>query len=154
MERFSRPAAFWVMSAFLVFAIGFILLGQTGALLDYGFTVRLGLQESSASVGEYGVQVNRAFGLADTLVYLPVLIGALAGLVLRRPWALTALAAAAGLSLYWPVCSTGLLVFLRGVPDFHLVPNPIYWVIFALFILFGLWMLWYVVTRGERLVSR
>ncbi|MEW6352026.1 MAG: hypothetical protein AB1646_23495 [Thermodesulfobacteriota bacterium] len=154
MESSSRPAAFWVIAAFLVFTIAFMLVGQTCALFDYEFTVRLGLQESRDLIGEYGVQVNRAFGLSDTLVYLPALVAALVGLVRRRPWALTALAVAAGVSLYWPVCCAGLVTFPRGVPGFQFVVHPAYWVIFALYVLFALWILWYVITRGEKLVSR
>jgi hypothetical protein len=49
-------------------------LGQTLAVFDYPLAANLGLQEDVRLVGEFGVQLNRAFGASDTLVYIPFMI--------------------------------------------------------------------------------
>ena len=71
MARTKRPVAFWFIILFLALSIVLLVLGQTISVLDYDLTVWIGLQESPAEVGAHGVQVNRAFGAGDTIVYIP-----------------------------------------------------------------------------------
>jgi hypothetical protein len=151
MNGVKRPVGFWVIVVFLIYNLVFFLVGQTASLFDYDFTVRIGLQESVEAISEYGVQVNRSFGLADTVVAVPLILLSLFGLFLRKLWALTTLAALMGVSLYWPVSCSGLLIFLQGVPGYHLVPPPGYWLIFGLHIGFALWVLCYIIFRGQKL---
>ena len=54
------------------------------AIIDYEFAVRMGLQGSIEEVGEYGVQLNRAFGAGDTLIYLPLILISLIGLIGKK----------------------------------------------------------------------
>ena len=75
-----------------------MLMGQTMSVFHYDLTVRLGLQESPEQVGESGLQVNRAFGAGDTVVYIPLMIASLAGLWLKKRWSLLIATAAVGLS--------------------------------------------------------
>lgn len=139
--------------AFLVFDLLFFLIGQTGALFAYDFTVRIGLQESVQAVGEYGVQVNRSFGLADTVIAIPLIMISLAGLYRRKRWALTTLAAFMGITIYWAVFCAGLFLFLKGVPGYSLVPGVGYSIILLLHAVFGIWILGYLMFRGDELVS-
>jgi hypothetical protein len=154
MNRSTRPLGFWVIMVFLSLDLLFFLAGQTASLFAYDFTVRMGLQESVDAVGAHGIQVNRSFGLADTFVGVPLMIGSIIGLLLRRTWALTALAAFAGMTLYWPAACSGLLLFLPGVPGYHLVPPPGYWLLFGLHIGWAVWAILYIILRGETLVLR
>jgi len=154
MNAETRPLAFWIIIAFLLFDLANFLVGQTASLFAYDFTVSIGLQESVQAIGNYGVQVNRSFGLADTLVGVTLMILSLIGLILRKPWALATLAAFMGMTLYWPVCSIGLLLFLKGVEGFNFVAPMSYWILFAIHILFGVWTLCYIGFRGQQLVRR
>jgi len=154
MSSLSRPVAFWVIVAFLIYDLAFFIIGQSTTLFAYDFAVRIGLQESAELVGEYGVRVNRSFGLADTVVSIPLAILSLLGLFLRRQWALTILAAFMGVTLYWPICCAGLLLFLPGAPGYNFAPSIGYWLIFAFHVGFALWTLFLIISRGESLMSR
>jgi hypothetical protein len=151
MQTKQRPLAFRIIVAFLLFDLVFFLVGQTASLFAYDFTVRWGLQESAAAVGDYGVQVNRSFGLADTVVGVSLMLLSLVGLLRRKPWALMTLAAFMGISLYWPITCVGLLLFLPGVAGYNLVPGVGYALVFGLHAVFGIWGLAYLMFRGERL---
>ena len=153
MQNKKRPRGFWFVMAFLLFDLLFFLIGQTGALFAYDFMVRIGLQESVQAVGEYGVQVNRSFGLADTVIAIPLMLISLAGLYRRKRWALTTLAAFIGITIYWPVFGAGLFFFLKGVPGYSLVPGAGYSLILLLHAAFGIWILGYLMFRGEKLIS-
>jgi hypothetical protein len=154
MRAQNRPFAFWLIMAYLVFDLFFFLVGQTASLFAYDFTVSIGLQESEQAVGEYGVQVNRSFGLADTVIGIPLMLLSLVGLSRRKRWALSTLAAFMGISIYWPLFCTGLLWFLKGVPGYSLEPGIAYGVILVMHAAIGIWILGYLMFRGERLVSR
>jgi len=148
-----RPVAFWFITAFLTLSVALLLLGQTMAVVDYDLTVRLGLQESPQQVGAHGVQVNRAFGAADTIVYIPLMLASLAGLWLRRRWALLTTAAVAGISAYWTATIGCMLAFLPGTPGYNYTPPLGIWLFVGAYMLFGIWCLFYLLARGESLVQ-
>ena len=70
-----RRGAFWIIVVNLAASIVVMLSGQSLAVFDHDLVVRLGLQESLEEVGEYGVEVNRAFGARDTGVSIPLKSG-------------------------------------------------------------------------------
>ena len=123
------------------------------AVFNYELAVRLGLQESLGQVGEFGVQVNRAFGLADTIVYVPLMVLSLVGLTLKKRWALLTTAAAVGVSAYWSATVGLMLVFLPGVGGYTLVAGPEYWLYIGAYFLLGALGLVYLAFRGETLLQ-
>jgi hypothetical protein len=130
-----------------------MLAGQTLSLIDYPLTARLGVQEEVGEVGEFGVQINRAFAVADTLVYLPLILVSLIGLLLRKPWALLTTAAFAGASLYWTVTIGASLMLLPGAPGYDYRPGPEIWLFVGIYLAFGVWTLLYLLLRGKRLLG-
>jgi hypothetical protein len=136
----------------LLISVILLLLGQTMAVFDYELAVSLGLQEDIKEISEFGVQINRGFGAGDTVIYIPLIIISIAGLFRKRKWALITSAAVMGISSYWAVTAVFMFVFLEGVPGYSFVPTLDYWIFMTLFIAFGLWGLWYIVFRGEKLV--
>lgn len=142
----------WFVIVFLAMSVAVLLLGQTMALVDYDITVRLGLQESAEQVGAHGVQVNRAFGAGDTIVYVPLMVASLAGLWLRKRWALLTTAAVAGISTYWTVTIGCMLAFLPGTPGYNYAPPLGIWLFVVAYMLFGIWCLFYLLSRGEALL--
>jgi hypothetical protein len=152
MPREKRPAAFWIICLFLTLSVIVLLLGQTTALVAYDFAVRLGLQESAQEVTEFGVAMNRAFGVSDTAIYLPLIVLSLVGLVSRKRWALATTAAAMGISAYWAVTMAFVLVFAGGVPGYHLVPGIEYWIPLGAYMVFGIWGILYLAFRSETLI--
>ncbi|MHC4218781.1 MAG: hypothetical protein ACYSU7_10045 [Planctomycetota bacterium] len=152
MQNVKRPIAYWVIVVFLALSIIVMLTGQTTAVFNYDLAARIGLQESAAQVGDYGVQVNRAFGAGDTVVYIPLMAVSVVGLVLRKRWALMTTAAAVGVSAYWSVTIGSMLVFLPAVSGYSLVPGPEYWLFIAAYVVFGAWGLFYLMFRGDALL--
>ena len=149
----TRPFAFWIITGFLSLSLVLLLMGQTMAIINYDFAVQLGLQEDIKDVGSYGVQVNRAFGAGDTIVYIPLIAISIIGLFLRKRWSLLTAAAAMGISAYWATTIVFMLIFLPGTPGYALEPGVEYWFFMAAFIIFGVWGLLYLVFRGEKLIT-
>jgi len=123
------------------------------AIINYDFAVQLGLQESIKEVGMFGVQLNRAFGAGDTIIYIPLIVISIIGLILKKRWSLFTTAAVMGVSAYWAATVTFMLIFQKGVPGYNLVPGYDYWLVMAVFIIFGVWGLFYIMFRGENLLT-
>jgi len=128
-------------------------MGQTMAIINYDFAVQLGLQESVYEVGQFGVQLNRAFGASDTLIYIPLIIFSIVGLMLKKSWSLFTTAAVMGISSYWATTSVFLLNFLIGIPNYHLQPDTVYWLILSVYIFSGISGLLYLAFKGDQLLS-
>ncbi|MHC5054687.1 MAG: MYXO-CTERM sorting domain-containing protein [Planctomycetota bacterium] len=152
MDLKGRPVAWWVLVIVLALSVVLILMGQTMAVVDYDLTVSLGLQESADEIGGSGVEVNRAFGAGDTVVYLPLLVASLVGLVMRRRWALVVTAGATAVTAYWSAVVIFMFLFLPGAPGYDHTPAPATWVIVGAYLVFGVWGFLYVLLRGEALV--
>jgi hypothetical protein len=145
--------AFWIIVVALVLSIVVMLIGQATAVFDYDRAVELGLQESPGDVGEFGVQVNRAFGASDTTVYVPLMLVSVFGLMARKRWSLLTTAAVAGISVYWSVTITFTLLFLRGVPGYKYVPGSGIWFFVLTYAFLGVLGLFYLSVRGDRLLD-
>jgi Protein of unknown function (DUF998) len=129
----------------------FMLVGQTGGLVNYAWTVSAGLQNPSSEVGTLGVEVNRSFEFGDTIVYVPLLLLALAGLVRRSPWAVSAVAASFAISAYWSSCYAFLFVWGPGHDRWVYEPSFEVWLFVAFYFVSGLvglaWV--FLVAHGE-----
>jgi hypothetical protein len=152
MPNARRPIAFWIIVVFLSISIILMLMGQTIAVFNYDFTASLGLQESVGDVSEFGVQVNRAFGAGDTVVYIPLMVVSLVGLFLKKRWSLLTAAAVGGVSAYWSVTIIFIFLFLPGVPGYDYVPGSEIWFFVGTYTAFGVWSLFYLLFRGDALL--
>jgi len=152
IKQKKRPMAFWVVIIVMSLSVILLLLGQTMAVFNYEFVVSLGMQEDVNEISEFGVQLNRAFGAGDTLIYIPLIVLSIIGLSLKKRWALFISAAVMGVSLYWTTIAVFLFWFLESVPNYSFIPGTEYWIFIAFYLIFGLWGLWYLVYRGESLV--
>jgi len=153
MESTKRPISFWVIIVFLIISMVLLLMGQTMAIFNYEFAVKLGLQEDVKEVSEFGVQINRAFGAGDTFVYIPLMAISLVGLFLKKRWSLVTTAAVMGISAYWATTVAFMLFFLLHVPHYNLVPGPEYWLFIGAYIIIGVWGVVYLIFRGDNIIS-
>ena len=153
MASAKRPISFWVIIVFLIVSMILLLMGQTMAIFNYEFAVKLGLQEDVKEVSEFGVQINRAFGAGDTFVYIPLMAISLVGLFLKRRWSLITTAAVMGISAYWATTVAFMLVFLGGLSTYNLVPGPEYWLFIGAYIIIGVWGVVYLMLRGDSIIS-
>ena len=153
MSAKNRPAAFGVFVIFLSVSIFIMLIGQTVAVFNYDWTVSFGLQEDPLEVGETVKQVNRGFGAGDTIVYVPLLIASLIGLLMKKKWAIITTAAVAGISAYWSVTVGFIFLFLPGAPGYTHIPEPEIWTFIFVYAVFGIWALIYILLKGETLIE-
>ncbi len=153
MPTRKRTMAFWIIVIFLTGSILLMLIGQTMSIFNYDLTVRWGLQESLEEVGEHGVQVNRAFGVGDTVIFIPLMIVSLVGLFLRKRWSLLTTAAVVGISAYWSVTIGFMLIFLPVVSGYNYRPGLGIWLFVWAYILFGAWGIFYLIYRGKKLIE-
>ena len=98
------------------------------------------------------MQVNRAFGAGDTVVYIPLMAVSLVGLFLRKRWSLLTTAAVAGVSAYWSVTIIFIFLFLPGAPGYDYVPGLGIWFFVGTYTAFGVWGLFYLLFRGDVLL--
>ncbi len=152
MPSSGRPIAFWIILAFLAASVILMLVGQTMAVFDYDRAVRLGLQEKPEEMTDFGVQVNRAFGAADTVIYIPLMVVSMVGLWLRKRWSVLTIAAFFGASSYWTATVSFLLLFLPGVGGYANVPGPEIWLFIGTYMVVGVFGLVYVIVRGDELL--
>ncbi len=86
-------------------------------------------------------------------MYIPLIAISIVGLVLKKRWALITTAAVMGISAYWATTVAFMLRFLFGVPNYSLIPGPEYWVFIFAYIVFGVWGVFYLIFRGDKIIS-
>ena len=104
-------------------------------------------------MGQTMALVNYEFAVGDTIVYIPLIAISIIGLLLRKRWSLLTTAAAMGVSAYWATTILFMLIFLEGTPGYYLEPGMEYWLFMAAFITFGVWGLFYLIFRGDKLLT-
>ena len=77
------PLGLKVIIGFHLFSFVIWLFGQSVAVVDYDRAAGWGLQDSRARVDPVIVEVNRAIGLTDSIVMLPLFLLLIAR---RNPW--------------------------------------------------------------------
>ena len=152
MKDTKHPVSFWFLITFLLVSLLLLLAGQTMAVFNYEFAVSIGLQEDVNEVGEFGREVNRAFGAGDTAIYIPLIILSIVGLIQKKRWALICTAAVMGITVYWTITVVFMFWFLVGVPNYSFVPGVEYWVVISLYFAIGVWGVFYLMLRGENLI--
>jgi len=134
-----RSTGFWVLAGLGTLLLVMLLAAQTTALIDYDLAVSWGLQEAPSAITEMGVAVNKGSAAADTFIYVPLLAIGLAGYWLKKRWGTIALAAALGITTYWPIVALWTLYAARGVPGFNFSSHASYTVMLVPFVVYALW---------------
>ncbi len=143
-----REIGFWVLMIPGLLILFMLIFGQMISFIDYDFTVSLGLQESVNVIGEFGVASNKAFGVGDTLIYLPLLILGLIGLWQKKGWGLIAMVGALAITAYWPIVNLFFLYFAKDLPGFNFTDFVSYTIVLSLISIYGLWGMWYIYRNG------
>ena len=121
-----------------------LLLGQSLALFDFEMAMALGLQETKQEIGEVGIAFAKGFALADTLVYVPLLLLGLIGLLSRKKWGYLAMMVSLGITVYWPIVH--LYAIYIETEAINLDPEK--YITFPLtltfLIIYGLFGMWYL----------
>lgn len=129
----------WVLFVYLVYA-------QAIPAFNYEWGVAMGTQEPATRITEVGVAFWQGFAFADLVVYLPLMGLGLAGHWAGASWGQVMLAAALGVTVYWPVVCLAAVVAARSAEGWIIGDETAYWVVLPLIALWGAWGLWETAT--------
>jgi hypothetical protein len=137
-----RGIGFWALQVPGWIGVALLILGQGIAAIDYDFAVRMGTQESAAVITEVGVAFFYGFAFGDLVVYIPLLVAGLVGHWMQRIWGTVLLAAALGITVYWPIVSLAAVVAASDAEGWNLANVTAYWIALPLIALWAAWGLW------------
>lgn len=140
----TRSPGILVIVLFCALNIVLWFFGQTLAVFDYDMVAGWGLQESRALVDPAIVEVNRAMGLADTVIMLPLFVIAAVGLLRMRFYGAVAGWIVLGWNLYWPVVFWASLLFYKQAAIKHAPMTAFTLSITAFFWLVAAWGVWHL----------
>lgn len=144
-----RSTGFWFLQGTGWLFLVYLCYAQAIPAFDYELGVAMGTQESAAVISEVGVAFFYGFAFADAVFYIPLLALGLIGLWRNTQWGLILMAAALGITVYWPVVALAAALDARGAPGWHLDESG-FWIVLPLVALWALWGLFWV-TRSLRI---
>lgn len=86
---------------FHILNIIIFMIGQGGAVVAYDTVAEWGLQEARETADPFIIVINRAIGLADAIIGVPIFILATIGLWQTRFYGIMASFMVMGISFYW-----------------------------------------------------
>ena len=125
----------WLLSFYLIYA-------QAIPAFDYDVGVAMGTQESAEQITEVGVAFFYGFAFADLVIYLPLLAIGLIGYWMGKMWGRVIMAAALGVTVYWPAVCLAVIVSAREATGWNLSDETQYWIALPLIMLWSIWGLW------------
>lgn len=125
----------WLLLAYLIYAQGI-------SAIDYELGVAMGTQEPAELITEVGRAFWYGFAFGDLSVYIPLLVVGLVGHGLGTAWGRAMLAAALGITVYWPVVCLAAIVAARGADGWVLADETAYWIVLPIISIWGAWGIW------------
>jgi len=132
----------WLLFFYLCYAQGI-------TAFSYELGVKMGTQESAAIITEVGAAFWYGFAFADLVFYMPILLIGLIGYMLDKSWGNITLAAALGITVYWPIVCLAAMVDARQAAGWAISSEAPYWIVCSLIMIWGLWALWLILNRPQ-----
>jgi len=148
-----REIGFWFLMIPGILILLMLVFGQMMAVIDYDFAVSIDLQEPAEVWGEFGVAMNKAFGVSDTIIYFPLLFFGLIGLWLKKPWGLFTMLGALAITAYWPVMHIFYVLYAEGLPGFNFTDFTSFITILIIITLYALWGMFYLYKNQKSLME-
>ena len=149
----TRNIGFWILISLGILLTIMLLIGQTFSLINYDLTVSLGLQESVEEVSEVGVAWAKGFAFGDTVLYLPLLLIGIIGLLKRRSWGFYSMFGALAITVYWPIVSLSTIFIGRTALNLNPDKYVSYSIILPLIAIYGLWGMWYLHKNRDKFIN-
>ncbi len=130
--------------------LAYLLYAQAISAFDYDLGVVMGTQESPERITEVGAAFWYGFALGDLLIYIPLLFAGLVGQLLGARWGRVCLAAALGITVYWPVVCLAALVAAREAAGWNVTDELPYWIVLPPIAVWGALGLWAVLGEARR----
>jgi hypothetical protein len=130
----------------------YLVVAQAIPAFDYDLGVAMGTQEPAEAITRVGAAFWYGFAFGDLAVYIPLLAAGLTGFARNALWGRVLLAAALGITVYWPVVVLAAAVDARGAPGW-LIDESGYWVVLPAIGLWGIWGLWRTIAGDAHEVA-
>jgi hypothetical protein len=145
----NKGTGFWILHIPGWLLLLYLVYAQVIPAFDYELGVAMGTQEPAQQITEVGTAFWYGFAFGDLVVYVPLLALGLIGHAINRVWGRFILAAALGITIYWPVVCLAAVVAARGAAGWNLANEADFWIVLPPIALWGLWGLWFI-ARPER----
>jgi hypothetical protein len=122
----------WLLLFYLIYAQGVTAFG-------YELGVAMGTQEPAEAITEVGAAFWYGFAFGDLVFYIPILLAGLIGHLRRAKWGRIVMAAALGITVYWPIVCLAAMVDARNAVGWNLSGEAPYWVVCTLIAAWGAW---------------
>jgi len=144
-----RRFSFWIVQVPGWFLLAYLMYAQGIPAFDYELGVAMGTQEPAASITEVGAAFWYGFAFGDLVVYIPLLLAGLIGHLRDAKWGQVTLAAALGITVYWPVVSLAALVDARDAVGWSVASEMPYWIVCLTIAVYGAMGFWLVLKHGR-----
>jgi len=135
----NRGRDFWALQIPGWFLLIYLIYAQGITAFGYDLGVAMGTQEPVETVTEVGTAFWYGFAFSDLLIYIPILLIGLIGHLRAKRWGRIWLAAALGITVYWPVVCLATLVDARGALGWQITEEAPYWVVLSVIAAWGAW---------------
>ena len=133
----------WLLLVYLIYAQGI-------SAFSYDLGVAMETQESSAAITDVGVAFFYGFAFGDLVFYIPILLAGLIGHLREARWSSVVLAAALGITVYWPIVCLAALVDVRDAAGWNVASETPYWIVCLIIAAWGAWGLGIVLRESNR----
>lgn len=149
-----RAIGFWLLQGPGWLLFFYLIYAQAIPAFNYDIGVAMGTQESAEQISEVGVAFWYGFAFGDLVTYIPLLAIGLVGHWIAKTWGYMLLAAALGITVYWPIVCLAAVYDARNAAGWHLENETPYWVVLPLITLWGIWGLWYITRQLTTLKTK
>lgn len=143
-----KGTGFWMLQGPGWLLLIYLLYAQGIPALDYDMGVAMGTQEPASQITEVGAAFWRGFAFGDLVTYAPLLAAGLVGHMLSKAWGRVTLAAALGITVYWPVVCLAAVIAARDAKGWSLPGETEYWIVLPPIALWAAWGLWRLSRQG------
>ncbi|NNK67348.1 MAG: hypothetical protein HKO95_11495 [Rhodobacteraceae bacterium] len=132
-----NPFVFWFIAGPGWALFLYLCVAQCLSAISYRLGIRMGAQEPAERITEVGVAFWWAVAFSDLVFYTPLLGLGLWGHWTGAGWAPIVLAAALGITVYWPIMSLAAVYRARSAPGWTLPKERQYWVVLPIIAAWG-----------------
>ena len=132
-----RSLCFWAVQAPGWILLLYIIYAQGISAFGYELGVAMGTQEPAESITAVGAAFWYGFAFGDLVVYIPLLLLGLIGHMRDTGWGRLSLAAALGITVYWPVVCLAALVDARDAAGWSVASEMPYWIVCLTIVAYG-----------------
>ena len=146
----TRGFDFWGLQIVGWLLVVWMTLTQCLSAIFWDQAVEWGLQEGADQTTEVGAAFGYGFAFGDLAFYVPIFAVGLIGHAKNKAWGGIALAAALGITVYWPIVSLAAVTKASNAPGWMLEYQTLYWIILPPIILWAVWGLWRLSQTSQK----